>query len=277
LWPVPHERREVPTSFGTTHVVVSGPQTGSPLVLLHAAGTSALLWHKQVAHLSAAHRVYAADILGDIGLSVQTRSLRTRAEAAAWLSELLTGLGLQRPCLVGASFGGFLAANLAVHAPARVAALALLAPAATLQPFKPFANLVVRLGSLLPMPFTVAPALRSMLSGQLPDARFVALMQEGVRGFRYERGSIYPSNLSDPELRRLACPVLLVLGTREIIYDPRAASARAQRLIPEVEVLLLEGHGHLPGVQSPDVVDPRVLALADRARAPDLEARSLER
>jgi pimeloyl-ACP methyl ester carboxylesterase len=262
LWPVPFEQRQVTTSFGPTHVVVSGPASGAPLVLLHAAGTTALLWHRQIADLSATHRVFAVDILGDIGLSEQTRSLRTRPDAAHWLRDVLRALELRRPCFVGASFGGFLATNLAVHDPAKVGALALLAPAATLLPFKLSAQLAIRLGGLVPMPFTVAPALRKMLSGKLPDRRFVALMQAGVRHFRYDRTGIFPGVFSDDELRGLACPVLLVLGQDELIYAPDAAARRARRLLRSVEIRLLEGHGHLPGMQSPERVDAWILALA---------------
>jgi hypothetical protein len=34
-WPVPYEEMDIPTRFGTTHVVASGPKDASPLVLLH--------------------------------------------------------------------------------------------------------------------------------------------------------------------------------------------------------------------------------------------------
>jgi hypothetical protein len=35
LWPVPYDEIDIPTRFGTTHVVVSGPKDAPPLVLLH--------------------------------------------------------------------------------------------------------------------------------------------------------------------------------------------------------------------------------------------------
>ena len=34
LWPVPYEEMDIPTRFGMTHVVVSGPKDAPPLVLL---------------------------------------------------------------------------------------------------------------------------------------------------------------------------------------------------------------------------------------------------
>ena len=37
-WPVPFEELDVPTSHGTTHVVVSGPEDGESVILIHMAG-----------------------------------------------------------------------------------------------------------------------------------------------------------------------------------------------------------------------------------------------
>ncbi|MFZ3170320.1 MAG: hypothetical protein WA130_22125 [Candidatus Methanoperedens sp.] len=41
LWPVPYESFDVPTRFGKTHVISSGPKEAMPLVLLHATSASA--------------------------------------------------------------------------------------------------------------------------------------------------------------------------------------------------------------------------------------------
>ena len=35
LWPVRYEELEVPSRFGTTHIIASGPKDAPPLVLLH--------------------------------------------------------------------------------------------------------------------------------------------------------------------------------------------------------------------------------------------------
>jgi pimeloyl-ACP methyl ester carboxylesterase len=192
LWPVPVESRFVPTSFGDTHVLVSGAPDGAPLVLLHAASLTAIQWYLQAQDLAPAHRLYAIDIMGDIGLSRQRARIHRREEAADWLAATLDGLSLERADFVGSSFGGFQATNLAVLRPDRVSSLALLAPAATLRPFKLLANLFIRTGSLLPLPATVKPGLRGMMGGGLPDPRIVRQMELGVAGFRYDRAGIYP-------------------------------------------------------------------------------------
>lgn len=264
LWPVPFKEREVRTSFGPTHVVVSGVAGGDPVVLLHAASLSATQWHPQVRDLAEAHRVYAVDIMGDIGLSTAQRPVVSRADAAGWLSGVLDGLGLERAVFVGSSFGGFHSASFAAREPARVRALALLAPAATVQPFRTAAKLAIRAGSLVPLPFTVRPGLKAMMQGRTPEEPLVRQMEVGVAGFRYGRGNLFPTELDDATLARIVCPSLVLLGGHEKIYDSERAATRARRALRSAEVAILEGAGHLLGMQQPELVNRRLSAFLAR-------------
>jgi pimeloyl-ACP methyl ester carboxylesterase len=259
LWPIPFESMSVPTSFGETHVVASGATEGEPVVFIHAASLSATQWYPQAAALGQEHRLYAIDIMGDIGLSRQSAAIHTRREAADWLAQTLDGLGLRDAAFVGSSFGGFHATNLATFHPDRVRSLALLAPAATLRPFKPLVHLAIRTGSLVPLPGTVRPGLRGMMSGRLPDPLIVRQMEIGVEGFRYDRGGIFPSEIPDAELAAIECPVLVLLGDREMIYDPAAAVERSRRLFRRSTAEIIPAVGHLLGMQRPDLVNPLLL------------------
>ena len=49
LWKVPHDAIEVKTGYGSTHINVSGPVDGDPLVLLYAAGLSSTAWFANIA------------------------------------------------------------------------------------------------------------------------------------------------------------------------------------------------------------------------------------
>jgi hypothetical protein len=56
-WPVPYESLFIPTRFGSTHVIASGPKDAPPLVLLHAGTASATQWFPDVKNLSRNFRV----------------------------------------------------------------------------------------------------------------------------------------------------------------------------------------------------------------------------
>ncbi len=65
-WPVPYDDLFVPTAFGDTHVVASGPLNADSVVLLNPGGGSATIWRRNVEPLSQHYRTYAIDVIGEM-------------------------------------------------------------------------------------------------------------------------------------------------------------------------------------------------------------------
>ncbi len=55
-WAVPFEERDVETAYGQTHLVVSGPPSAPPLILLHAASATSAMWSPIIAAMSSSYR-----------------------------------------------------------------------------------------------------------------------------------------------------------------------------------------------------------------------------
>src|SRR5919107_2659723 len=86
---------------------------GTPLVLLHALGESALDWRWVLPCLSRTHRVYAVDLPG-FGYSGKPSAAYSPAFFARFVGAYLDALGLERAALVGNSLGGLVALRLAL-------------------------------------------------------------------------------------------------------------------------------------------------------------------
>src|SRR5690242_18002661 len=131
-WPVTSEGRMVPTSYGPTFVRIGGPPGAAPLVLLHGAGATSLMWRPNIQALSAEYRTIAVDQIEEIGRSVCTKPIQSLDDLLRWLNELFDGLELTRGVnLAGLSYGGALAAQCALHFPERLNCVILLAPGNT--------------------------------------------------------------------------------------------------------------------------------------------------
>lgn len=263
LWPIPFTSLTLSTPFAETHVIVSGPEAGPPLVLLHATGTSSTVWFPNVGDLGRTHRFFAVDVVNEPGRTRQTRLLRDPADCATWPLSVLDELDISRAALIGSSVGGWFSINLALHAPERVEKLVLLAPAASLLPFSLGTYLLLKTLPYLPVKPGGKRVLGMFLPGFDVDARFARQFDLGVRGFRYAnpRKSIFPRPFSDEQLGAISVPTLLLIGDRERIYDPHKALERAARLVPRIETGLVPGGGHILAMQLPDVVGERVLAF----------------
>lgn len=112
---------------------------GRPVLFLHSAGEAAR-WLPVHDLLSAEARVIAPDHPG-FGDTTDFPSLESVSDLARHYVTFIDELGLDHVDVVGVSFGGWVAAELAVHAPTRVSNLVLLAPAGLHLPGNPVANL----------------------------------------------------------------------------------------------------------------------------------------
>lgn len=91
FWPTAPEQADLPTSYGTTHVLSTGPADALPLVLLHAIASTAAFWHPVIPALAQRHRVHAVDVIGDPGRSVHNGA--AAAHAPLVTTEVLDGVG----------------------------------------------------------------------------------------------------------------------------------------------------------------------------------------
>ena len=108
-WPRPPTPVSVDTAFGTTHVQSLAGGTGPPIVLLHPLAVSSVSWASVAAAGAAAgHPTYAIDTVTDAGRSTPTAPVRTTADLMTWLDQVLDGLRIARPHLVGASYGAWM-------------------------------------------------------------------------------------------------------------------------------------------------------------------------
>jgi pimeloyl-ACP methyl ester carboxylesterase len=243
--PPVNESIDVPTSFGTVRAYrFDGPSSGPPVVLLPGRNASTPMWQSNIPALLEHRTVICVDLLGEAGMSVQDKPITGPDDEAQWLDDLLAGLGLDRPHLMGVSIGGWTAVNFAVHRPGRAASLSLLDPVFTFAPV-PVKSMVIAAGMFLPLPDSVQRRVFSWISGgadvddSLPEA---ALISAGSTDYVLRKAM--PKLFTDDQLRSLDIPVLALIAGRSVMLDAARASARARNLLPRGQVELWPDASH---------------------------------
>jgi pimeloyl-ACP methyl ester carboxylesterase len=258
-WPVAYEEVEVPTQFGATHLIVSGPLSGKPLILLHGQDSSAISWIYNVAELSRAFRVYALDTIGDIGKSKPTHQPNSREEYAQWMLEVFDQLKIEKADLVGLSYGGFLATNFALAYPERVNRMGLLSPG--IPNFGPPTLQWANYG----MPMMFFPS-RSTIKRFISGISLKGYSQEdpvheqmiiGIMNMR--KVSFMRPVFTEEEFKRMQLPVLLLIGDHEIMYAPQKALTNAARLIPGLQAELIPHASHMLNRDQAEMINARLL------------------
>ena len=222
LWPVPYESVEAPTRFGPTHAIVSGPPAAPPLLLLHGPGCQ-----RPPGTPTSPPTPTGSAPTRWIPSSTPDAAARPASCAAARISDVLDGLGLDQTATAGLSQGGWAAACAARFLPDRVTRLGLLAPVGALAPFRLPYWLLFRFPSLVPKGDELARARKVLASMRLvPDEAFIQQVALGSRHFGSQRPPVFPWSFSDHDLGRISAPILLLVAGQETLYDPRRALER---------------------------------------------------
>lgn len=238
-WPDPPVALDVDSYAGATRVY-RWPGSGQPIVFLHGMGGTALAWSPYVERLDG-RDMYALDTIGDVGRSQQRAVIEDAAGLARWLRETLTGAGIERAHLVGTSYGGFLALNLASRTPERVASLTVI-DSGGIAPFRLWRfmlwGLPMLIGSVAPPPIRRRLARRRPM---LEDPRVIRMARHGQMNHQFRLPGTTP--LTDEELQSITVPTVVIVAGRSAPFASRIQAERAA-LIPGAEVVVISGAGH---------------------------------
>ncbi len=251
---------------------------GSPLVLLHALGESALDWQWVIPALARTHRVYAPDLIG-FGESAKPAVDYSPRFLAGTVAAFFDTLGIERAAVVGNSLGGLIGLHLALSEPTRLTALGLVAsgglgraisPALMLTSLRGIGDLTTvwgrtplgaaqRAWGRMPLLFArldrVPPewVAEQYRLGQLPG-----FMEATMATLRAQIGLMGQREVLLDELPRITVPALVMWGERDRVL-PKAQARRAVARLKRGSLALIPDCGHLPHVERPD---PFVATLA---------------
>lgn len=258
-WPVPKTELHISTRQGSTFVVICGPESAPPVVLLHGSMANSAAWLPDVALWSTKFRLFAIDVIGEAGLSARVRPDLASDAHALWLDEVLERLGLvsgqTRVAIVGTSLGGWLALDYASRRPASVGALALMCPSGIGRQ----KNLLLKILPLLLLGSWGKRRIWKLVFGPAPkvlpqEMQPLAELMKSV-GLAAKPRVIRIPQLTDAQLRELSMPILTIIGERDVLLDSRDTRDRLQRTVPHAEIRFIEAGYHFLPDQAPHVMD----------------------
>lgn len=245
----------------------SGPRAGAPVILIHGHPFNRTMWAPQTAALTAAgYRVIAPDLRG-YGQSPVLPGKAPLAGLADDIAALLARLDIEHVVVGGVSMGGQIAMEMRLRHPGLVRALVLsdtspvpeteegrtfrreLAERLLAEGMRPYAEEVIDKMlapyNVVGMPEAAARVI-AMMCATDPEGAAAAL-----RG-RAERPDYRPV------LAEAAEPCLVVVGADDV-YTPVAEAEALHALMPHSVLVVIEGAGHLPGVERPEAFNQALL------------------
>jgi len=235
---------------GRVHLFRAG--SGQPVLFLHAAG-GAGTWPEFHALLSERFDVIAPDHPG-FGKSDEFPELTAIDDLVYHYLDVMDALGLERPHVAGASFGGWIAAELAAHSPHRIGSLTLLSPAGLRVPGHPVPDIFLtppsRLGELLFHNPPAPPAPPPPAAGPPDIDAILAAYRDATALARF----CWVPYLHDPKLerrlRRITAPTLVAAPDDDRLIPVAHARRYAER-IPGATLAMVADCGHAMYFEKP--------------------------
>jgi pimeloyl-ACP methyl ester carboxylesterase len=240
---------------------VYGDPRRPPLVLLEGMGGDLPGWRRNVPHLSAELFVIAFDHRGN-GYSEAADAPTSMATYVEDCLGLLDELRIERAHLYGQSFGGMVALELALTHPDRVRSLIVAATHAGLRRAVPSKG---RAPKDRPWLQLYSPGFAAAHPEHVEeDVRVGRAQPQHPEGQRRQWEAIQAWDAYD-RLPRVAIPTLVLHGADDRMIDPANARVLAER-IPDAELVLLEGAGHVYHSEQAERSDRIVLDFVRRHR-----------
>lgn len=233
---------------------------------LRTAGTGPALWylHDEVtqalgavpAALAERARVLAPVLPGFAG-SPRPDWAETAEDVADLVLDLIDEVTPDEPViLVGASVGGWIAANAAIDLGRRVSSLVLVSPAGLFVPEEPPADHWFMLDADRDRTLFADPAKKPEVDTdeQYWNDSMLARLGWSPR---------LASKRLGHRLHRISAPTLVVWGAEDRLLPPSYAQRWADHL-QDAAVEIVPGAGHFPGLEQPAVVNAAVRGFLDR-------------
>ncbi|MEK7083738.1 MAG: alpha/beta hydrolase [Patescibacteria group bacterium] len=260
----------------TIQAVVAG--SGEPLLLLHGGNFGFGQWYKNIGTLAQQYRVYAVDLPGAGGSSpIDPRTFRVPADYVPLLEDWIKILGLQNLRVVAHSFSGWIALQLASRQNVSIKKLVFV----NVLGFSRYIPLAQRLVALSPFVGLMAKTamypsqknLRRFFSSAFYAAAnleddFVEYIYHGIHHrqvmhpLRFlhlltERFGLKKILFSEDAIRSVKQPSLVLLGRHDPLL-PFETQQMGYALLPNKEIYIINGAGHVPFIEKKDEFHQRV-------------------
>ena len=269
---------------------------GVPVVFVHGLGSSGYMeWRRNLEPAAVRHRVYAPDLPG-YGRTDKPRARYTIPYFARFVRRYMDFLGIRRAAVIGASLGGRIALEVALEEPRLVRKLVLVNTLGLGRPQVRFAQMAYGLMTIPRVGEAVMGIARDALTwAPRKVIRRIAARYAGVSvDLEATMDDTYLDDLRDMyaadgyhnaylstvrslvnpralfgghhdvtrRLNELKIPVQLIWGAADPLF-PLAHAERAQSLIGQAGLAVIDSAGHTPQAEQPEEFNRVLLDFLD--------------
>lgn len=237
----------VNTTFGKTHLIVTGNTSGIPLLVFHGGNSTTAYNLLACEFLSKDFYIYAVDTIGHPGKSDEVCLSANNYDYGKWASEVISELGYEDICCFGGSYGAGIIAKTMCVAPEKVKRAVLYVPSGIKN-----APAINSVSMMFPMIlYWITHKEKWLRKCMLP----MAVTEENITMDIYETAKCsidfskvkagMPSNVKASDMKKCTAPTLVMAGEKDCLFPAKRVIPQAKKIIPNCTTYLLRNRGHM--------------------------------
>jgi pimeloyl-ACP methyl ester carboxylesterase len=254
--PRPDRTLDLRTSYGVVRVYhfAGAHPAAVPLLLLPGRASASPVWADNMPALLGVRSLYTLDLLGEPGMSIQSRPITSAEDHARWLHEVVLALPESKVHLLGMSIGGWTAINLAVRQPEKLASVTVLDPVMTFNNLSVEAMVRAIPASVRWFPKAWRDGFASWTANGAPveDVPVAVMIEAGMQSYALKLSA--PVRITEEQLTALDIPVLAIIAGASRMHNSAEGAETARRLLEPGEVKVYPAASHAINGEHPDEI-----------------------
>ncbi|MGL6197463.1 MAG: alpha/beta fold hydrolase [Lachnospiraceae bacterium] len=237
----------VGTTFGKTHLVVTGNTAGVPLLVFHGGNATTAYNLLACNFLFKDFYIYAVDTIGHPGKSDEVCLSPNNYDYGKWASEVISGIGYESICCFGGSYGAGIIAKTMCIAPTKISKAVLYVPSGIKN-----APAINSVKMMFPMVmYWITHKEKWLRKCMLP----MAVTEDNITTDIYETAKCsidfskikagMPSNVKSAYMQKCTAPTLIMAGEKDCLFPAKRVIPQARKIIPNCTTYLLSNRGHM--------------------------------
>lgn len=240
--------KDIQTSFGKTHIIITGNSNNPPIILIHGANGCAPIALETYLGLKDSFCIYAVDVPGQPNKSDEICLSMKNHSYGQWLHEVIEKLNLNNVTLAGFSLGGLIILKTLEYDETRINQVYLTAPAyivngnpikALLQVFIPMKRFIKTHKQKYIIQF-----LSKLFTDQDPFA--LAFLSKVFTEFKMDFSPV--PVISIKKANQIKTPITIFAAQEDLMFPGEKMIKRVRKIFPSLKQgILLKGSKHVQG------------------------------
>jgi len=249
----------VETSFGKTHIIITGDSSNPPLFIVHGSNGCAPIALECYPNLSSKYQVFAIDVLAQPNKSDETRLSMKDDSYGKWINEIIENLDLNDVVLAGFSFGGLIILKTLIHNATKIKEVFLASPAYIVNgnPLKALVKIVIPMKRYM---FTKKlKFVERFLSEVFTDRDEFAIQYLSKVFINFDMDFTPVPVISKAEAKKITTPITLIAAKKDIMFPGEKMLKKAKKLLPLKQSFLLENSKHVQNIKGNSFFEKLIL------------------